>query len=263
MTNVVFGYVRASTILEVQQGSLERQRELIKKFCEERGWEVRFYEDRAKSGATIQQRPEFQRMMEEVKKQKPYAVIVSKIDRFARSLIDLLNSINYLQENGVNFISVLDSGVDTSNANGKLLLQILGSFAEFERALINERTRQGREKAKLKGIRFGRKPVQVDKRKVVELFNRGLSIRSIAKALNVGIGPVYRVIKEEGLISKRSVKKLLKKNLSTQEIARIFGVSESRILEIKKEIEEEEANKPKIQQPQPSQNQQQNNQPLQ
>jgi len=64
-------------------------------------------------------------------------VFIANIDRMARSLIDLLNTIQILEEKGIEFISLQDSGIDITSTNGKLLLEILGAFAEFERNLIN------------------------------------------------------------------------------------------------------------------------------
>ena len=74
---------------------------------------------------------QLKRMMRDIQETKPHAVVVTKIDRYARSLLDLLKSIEDLQNMNIGFISVQDSGIDTTSANGILLLHILGSFAEF------------------------------------------------------------------------------------------------------------------------------------
>ena len=86
--------------------------------------------------------------------------------------------------------------------NGRLLLQILGAFAEFERNMINSRTTAGREQALNKGVKFGRPALKtrngsfIDKRKVLELKEKGLSARAIAKLLGSSITPVLRILKE-------------------------------------------------------------------
>ena len=133
---------------------------------------------------------------------KPQTVIVSKLDMFARSLSDLLKTLEYLDQNGIGFVSVNDSGIDTTTPNGRLLLQILGAFAEFERNMINSRTKAGREYAMNKGVKFGRPALKtrngnfIDKRKVLELKEKGLSARAIAKLLGSSITPVLRILKE-------------------------------------------------------------------
>jgi len=75
-------------------------------------------------------------------------VVITKIYRMARSLIDLQNTIQILEEKGIEFISLRDSGIDTTSPNGKLLLQILGTFAEFKRNLIYRMTQAGKEKVR-------------------------------------------------------------------------------------------------------------------
>jgi DNA invertase Pin-like site-specific DNA recombinase len=197
---LVFGYVRASTSDEVKQGSNERQKEALKRFFKEKEWEFEIYEDKAKSGANMD-RDDFKRMMKDIEKSKPFAVVVTKIDRYARSLMDLLNSIGELESKGVGFISIQDSGIDTTSPNGRLLLQILGAFAEFERTMINSRTKAGREKALAKGVKFGRPSLKIkngkylDPKKIMELKSQGLSARAIAKFLGCSITPVLKVLK--------------------------------------------------------------------
>ena len=142
---LAFGYVRASTQEEVRQGSNERQRDVIRQYAESRGYELEFFEDRAKSGKNTQ-RPDFERMLNTLDA-KPKVIIVAKIDRFARSLSDLLRMLEYLDQKDIGFVSVNDPGIDTTTPNGRLLLQIPGAFVEFERSMINSRTRAGREQA--------------------------------------------------------------------------------------------------------------------
>ena len=197
---LAFAYVRASTQEEVRQGSNERQKDVIIQYAESTGYELEFFEDKAKSGKNTQ-RPEFERMLKSIDR-NPQIVIVSKIDRFARSLSDLLKTLEYLDQNSIGFVSVNDSGIDTTTPNGRLLLQILGAFAEFERNMINSRTKVGREQAQNKGVKFGRPALKtrngifIDKRKVLELKEKGLSARAIAKLLGSSITPVLRILKE-------------------------------------------------------------------
>jgi DNA invertase Pin-like site-specific DNA recombinase len=197
---VAFAYVRASTQEEVRQGSNERQKEAIRQYAESRGYELEFFEDKAKSGKNTQ-RPEFERMLKSLEN-RPEVVIVAKIDRFARSLSDLLRTLEFLDQNGIGFISVNDPGIDTTTPNGRLLLQILGAFAEFERNMINSRTKAGRVQAMNRGVKFGRPALKtrngsfIDRRKVIELKEKGLSARAIAKSMECSITPILKILKE-------------------------------------------------------------------
>ncbi|MCL5793452.1 MAG: recombinase family protein [Candidatus Thermoplasmatota archaeon] len=197
---LAFAYVRASTIEEVRQGSNERQKEAIRQYTAQKGYELEIFEDKAKSGRNTQ-RPEFERMLKSLDK-RPQIVIVSKIDRFARSLSDLLRTLEFLDQNGAGFVSVNDPGIDTTTPNGRLLLQILGAFAEFERNMINSRTKAGREQAQSRGVKFGRPALKtrsgsfIDRRKVMELKQKGLSARAIAKSLECSTTPILRILRE-------------------------------------------------------------------
>ncbi|SJK85542.1 recombinase family protein [Cuniculiplasma divulgatum] len=197
---LAFAYVRASTIEEVRQGSNERQKEAIRQSTAQKGYELEIFEDKAKSGRNTL-RPEFERMLKSLDR-RPQIVIVSKIDRFARSLSDLLRTLEYLDQNGVGFVSVNDPGIDTTTPNGRLLLQVLGAFAEFERNMINSRTKAGREQAQSRGVKFGRPPLKtrngsfIDRRKVMELKQKGLSARAIAKSLECSTTPILRILRE-------------------------------------------------------------------
>jgi DNA invertase Pin-like site-specific DNA recombinase len=200
---LAFAYVRASTQEEVRQGSNERQKDTIRQYADSRGYELELFEDRAKSGKNIL-RPDFERMLKSLDT-KPKVVIVAKIDRFARSLSDLLRILEYLDQKGIGFISVNDPGIDTTTPNGRLLLQILGAFAEFERNMINSRTKAGREQAMNRGVKFGRPALKIrsgsviDRKKVLELKDKGLSARAIAKSLECSVTPVLRILRENRL----------------------------------------------------------------
>jgi DNA invertase Pin-like site-specific DNA recombinase len=85
-------------------------------------------------------------------------LIVTRLDRLARSTRDLLNTLATLGERGAMFRSLRDSWADTTTAHGRLMVTILAGLAEFERELILSRTGEGRERAKVKGVKFGRKP---------------------------------------------------------------------------------------------------------
>jgi DNA invertase Pin-like site-specific DNA recombinase len=86
------------------------------------------------------------------------AVVVTKLDRLARSTRDLLNTLATINERGATFKSLGDGWADTTTSHGRLMLTVLGGLAEFERHLILSRTAEGRVRAKARGIKFGRKP---------------------------------------------------------------------------------------------------------
>ena len=93
-------------------------------------------------------------------------LFVTKLDRLARSVIDLHEFAKYLQEKNVG-LKVLHQNIDTTSPAGRLLFTMLGAIAEFERDLINERVREGIAAAKLKGVKFGRKAILSYKEKKV------------------------------------------------------------------------------------------------
>lgn len=130
-------YCRVSTDTQ----DLQTQIDLCKKHCDIKEWEVyQVYAD-VISG-TKESRPEFNRLLEDMRAYKFNAVVVTKLDRLARSLQHLLSLIDEFNSKGVQFVAVTQS-IDTTSSTGKLQLQIMGAFAEFERNLISERTKDG------------------------------------------------------------------------------------------------------------------------
>jgi DNA invertase Pin-like site-specific DNA recombinase len=85
-------------------------------------------------------------------------LVVCRLDRLARSTRDLLNILEKVRESGAGFRSLKDAWADSTTPHGQLMLTILGGLAEFERSLIQQRTGEGRERAKARGVRFGRPP---------------------------------------------------------------------------------------------------------
>lgn len=130
-------YARIST----GQQDLENQIDLCKKHCEIKGYEIfNVYSDII-SGAA-ESRPEFNRLLEDMRQYKFRAIVCTKLDRLGRSLSHLLSLFNEFQNKGVEFIAVTQN-IDTTSSAGKLQMQILAAFAEFEKNLISERTKEG------------------------------------------------------------------------------------------------------------------------
>jgi DNA invertase Pin-like site-specific DNA recombinase len=120
------------------------------------------------------------------------AVLVWKLDRFARSLKNLVNALADFESLGIAFISLRDN-LDLTTPSGRLMFQIIGAMAEFERSLIQERVKAGLRNARAKGKRLGRPRAVVSESKINSLRAAGASWREIAKELKVGIGTVHRV----------------------------------------------------------------------
>lgn len=137
------GYCRISTLMQVDNTSLKDQEDKIRMYAKLHDIKIdEMFIDKAVSGKSTD-RPEYDKMMDYVKENDIDMIIVYKNDRIHRSLYNLLAMIYELQEHEVALVSVTEM-FDTSNPQGMLFLQMLGSFAEFERAIINERTRNGR-----------------------------------------------------------------------------------------------------------------------
>jgi len=137
-------------------------------------------------------RPSLNRLMADASQRKFDAVLVWKLDRFGRSLRHLVNAIAELEALGVAFISLRDN-VDLTTPSGRLMFQIIGAMAEFERALIQERVKAGLRNAKAKGRRLGRPPAVVDKTQILTLRDSGASWRAIAEKLGIGVGTAHRI----------------------------------------------------------------------
>ena len=124
-------------------------------------------------------------------------LVITKIDRLARSARDLHNIVHDLESAGINLM-VLDQSIDTRTPTGKAFLGMLATFAEFETNIRKERQLEGIAKAKEKGVYKGRKPTaQAKKAEMLELLESGMSKPKIAKELGVSIASVYNVLKEE------------------------------------------------------------------
>ena len=121
-------------------------------------------------------------------------LVVTKIDRLARSALDLLSIVNQLEKEGVS-LRVLDQAIDTGTPAGKALLQMLAVFAEFETAIRSERQMDGIAKAKKNGVRFGRRPKTTpDKVKEIKLMRETMTVPQIMKATGLSKASIYRAL---------------------------------------------------------------------
>lgn len=138
-------------------------------------------------------RPALNRLMADASRRKFDAVLVWKLDRFGRSLRHLVNALAELEALGLTFISLRDN-LDLSTPSGRLMFQIIGAMAEFERALIQERVRAGLRNARAKGRRLGRPRVIVDAAKIAFLRAQGRSWAEIVVELGIGKGTAQRAL---------------------------------------------------------------------
>ena len=148
-----YTYIRVSTSMQVEGYSLEAQRERLTKFADFQGIEVvREYCDAGKSGKNITGRPEFSQMLNDVAEDRDGVnfILVFKLSRFGRNAADVLNSLQYIQDFGVNLICVED-GIDSSKDSGKLTITVLSAVAEIERENILVQTMEGRKQKAREG----------------------------------------------------------------------------------------------------------------
>ena len=181
------GYARVSTgdqNLDLQVDSLE-----------EAGCE-RIYTE--KTSGVAKSRPELERCMEELREGD--ALVVWRLDRFGRSLKDLVSKMEALEEKGADFVS-LTEGIDTTTAQGKLTFHIFGALAEFERELTRERTMAGLKAAREQG-RVGGRPPALDEEEIPQvqamMKDEQVSTSDICERFDISRATLYRYVGPEG-----------------------------------------------------------------
>ena len=185
-------YVRVST----DHQTVENQIRELTATAEHRGWEiVETYQDAGISGAKGRdQRPGLDQMLKDAQRRKFDVLMVWAIDRLGRSLIDLLTTIQALEAYGCDVV-IDKQGLDTTTPMGKLMFQVTGAFAEFERSMIKQRVRSGVKRAKAKGVKFGRPSVPpMIEQKVLAAIDKGEeSLRAIAARFDLSDGTVRNI----------------------------------------------------------------------
>jgi putative DNA-invertase from lambdoid prophage Rac len=189
MKKRIGAYIRVSTADQ----STVMQAEEIRAYLRARSWsDAVFYEDKASGRST--DRPKLKSLLQDARERKIDVIVVWKLDRFARSLKDLVLMLQELHELGVEFISLRDQ-IDFTTASGRLMVHMIAAFAEFEASIIRERVRSGIANAKARGTRFGRKPT-IDIARVQKLRSDGWSLGRIARYLGVSKSGVQKVLSE-------------------------------------------------------------------
>jgi DNA invertase Pin-like site-specific DNA recombinase len=180
------GYARTSTL--DQKASIEAQvRDLTAAGCE------KLFSEQV-SSVDVAKREQLSQALDFIREGD--TLVVTKLDRLARSIAHLLSITEALESKAAN-LRILDMGIDTSTPTGKLILTVFGGIAEFEREIMLERQREGIAKAKAAGKYKGRKPTARAKAgEVLALKQEGIAPSAIAERLGIGRASVYRILAE-------------------------------------------------------------------
>ncbi len=179
---MIVGYARTSTVDQMAGFDAQLQ-ELGSAGCE------KIFQEQVSS---VGKRPQLEAALEYVREGD--VLVVTKLDRLARSMADLMAMIQTLDRKTVG-LRVLNLGMDTHTPTGKLMLTVLGGVAQFEREMMLERQREGVARAKAAGKYKGRKPIAPEQRaEVVRMAGLGLTKAGIARKLDLGEATVYRIL---------------------------------------------------------------------
>jgi len=211
-------YVRVSTEEQARLGiSLSAQEEALKNYASALGYEVlKIYKDEGKSGKDITHRPEMVQLLKDAEMRKFQAIFIYKLDRFSRSLKDLIETIEKLKEWNVDFISLQDK-IETTSASGKLMFHIISAFAEFERNVTGDRTKFSMDKKARDGNPITRAPwgYKMENKKLVptqnsfqvaELFqdflNQDISLTKLAEKYDFSVNGLKKILKNQAYLGK-------------------------------------------------------------
>ena len=185
-------YSRVST----DHQTTENQERELRAIADRMGWTiVKVYQDQGVSGAKSREnRPAFDALCKDASRRQFDLIAAWSVDRLGRSLQDLVGFLTEVHALGINLF-LHQQGVDTTTPAGKALFQMMGVFAEFERAMIQERVKAGLERAKAQGKVLGRPSTEAGKVEAIKADLRagGVGIIKLAKLHGVGVGTVQRI----------------------------------------------------------------------
>jgi DNA invertase Pin-like site-specific DNA recombinase len=184
-------YARVSSGSATSGQTTANQIPILFGLCEQRGYEPVLYNEVA---SAVSKRPVLERLMDDARKGKIDVVVVFAIDRLGRSLQGNLDLILELDRLGVQVRSYTESWLSMDSPVRSLLICVFSWISMQERLRIGERCRAGLDRARARGVKLGRPPVQVDTAKLVALHEQGLSVRKIGKALGIGGSTVCRLL---------------------------------------------------------------------
>jgi putative DNA-invertase from lambdoid prophage Rac len=182
-------YARVSTH---DQQTLSLQMRAMREYAAKRGWTIAVQIKEVGSGAT--ERALRENLLAAARRREIDVVLVWRLDRWGRSLVDLVVTLKELAELGVSFVSLTEA-LDLATPTGRAMAGLLSVFAEFEHEILRERIRAGIAEARLKGKRFGR-PLTAAKKagQIRKLYRAGVSKAEIARQLNIGRTSVRRIL---------------------------------------------------------------------
>jgi DNA invertase Pin-like site-specific DNA recombinase len=189
----VVGYCRVSTEEQGVSGAgLAAQRKAIRAECERRGWELVRIEEDVLSGRSLN-RAGLNQALDSCRTGEVSGIVVAKLDRLSRSLVDFALLLAEAQKSGFNIVA-LDLGVDLSTPAGEFLASVMASAAQWERRIISTRTRDALAIRREQGMKLGRPPLARDAlgRRLSAMRKRGMTLRTIAEKLNGDGVPTLR-----------------------------------------------------------------------
>ena len=174
----------------------ENQERELREIAVRMGWRIaQVYRDEGVSGARSRaERPAFDALCKDAARRRFDMVMSWSVDRLGRSLQDLVTFLSELHAFRIDLF-LHQQGLDTTTPAGKAMFQMMGVFAEFERAMISERVRSGLERAKAQGKKLGRRPIEADRESAIraDLRSGKTGILKLAAMHGVGVGTVQRI----------------------------------------------------------------------
>lgn len=191
MTKRVAIYLRVST----KEQTTDNQRRELEVVAERAGWDVvRVFEDAGVSGAKgREKRPAYDALLKAVARREVDLVAAWSVDRLGRSMQDLVSFLEDLKGHGAD-LYLHQQALDTTTPSGRALFGMMAVFAEFERAMIQERINAGLSRAKAQGTKLGRPTLSAEvEDKVRALRSEGMGVVKVAKSLGIGVSAVQRI----------------------------------------------------------------------
>jgi DNA invertase Pin-like site-specific DNA recombinase len=168
------------------------QRHALRDYVKRRGWTIEMEVKEVGSGASVRELR--QNLLNAARRRDIDIIVVWRLDRWGRSMADLVTTLQELRDLGVGFVSLTEA-LDLTTPSGRAMAGLLAVFAEFEREILRERVRAGLAHARQNGKRLGRPPpASLNAKRVKQLFRSGVSKATIARQLQIGRTSVRRIL---------------------------------------------------------------------